>query len=150
MQLTKIIPCFFIFLDIIHVPITDETSILEEGKIYQRGSLGQQPSSISMLCQCAVLRWLIAFAIRFKRKSKSSTDSKSIDSGSLAAQESTELQPISEDVSKTSASNDESSPATRSKQYELLCEAADIVRAVFSSTQENVLAVHEVFRQVGS
>lgn len=133
--------------DIIHVPITDETSILEEGKIYQRGSLGQQPSSISMLCQCAVLRWLIAFAIRFKRKSKSSTDSKSIDSGSLAAQESTELQPISEDVSKTSASNDESSPATRSKQYELLCEAADIVRAVFSSTQENVLAVHEVFRQ---
>ena len=99
-------------------------------------------------CQRIVLRWLIAFTAQFKHKHRTTGDSnKSVETTSITSHDSNELSTPRETspVNETTANPQ---PRHSDIRYDMLCEVADIVRAVLYCTQENVLVVHELFRQV--
>ena len=126
------------------MPISEDTSHTEDS--YHRGSIGHNTSML-FLCQRAVLCWLIAFTVRLKHKTKTLTDSKSVETISVTS-DSSELT-MTHDISPVVTPSNEALPAMpQLKHYDMLCESADIVRAVLYCTQENVLVVHELFRQV--
>lgn len=108
--------------DLLPIPLTTDCQNIE---FYQRnGNAG----TILLLCQRAVLVWLIVFTSRLKQKN---------------------VEVISSHQSADSQHNsfagvDVTQP---SKNYGMLCLGADIVRTVLFSTQENVTVVHEIFRQ---
>lgn len=95
----------------------------------------QEGSQTQMSCRWRVLCWFVAFTIRFKkpnrridedRLSESSITEDSVNTGTYAAT------PLEE----------------KSFQFETLFMTAEIVRSVLYSTKDNVLCLHEVFRQV--
>ena len=89
----------------------------------------------------SVLRWFVAFTVRFKR------------TGGIAEAPSVNQSVVS--ITST-GSNEPGSPTTpteanrfspaRNKEY--LHDASDAIRKVLYSTRENIQILHEVFRQV--
>ena len=90
-----------------------------------------------MSCRWRVLCWFVAFTIRFKKpgrriseedrlsESSNTDDSLNAETGSLSSVDEKNVM-----------------------QYETLYVTAEIVRSVLYSTKENILCLHEVFRQV--
>lgn len=107
-----------------------------------------------MQCQYSVLTWLVTFTVRLKPKTRTQNveerystadngpvkDSVSSDGGSLKEELASPTISITSEVSNSDSSL---------RQIDILCQTADIVRVVLYSTQENVLTIYEIFRQVG-
>lgn len=90
----------------------------------------------------SVLKWFVAFTVRFKRQSSSEPSSPFLSSKSLDSQ-----------LSSSPTSSPGSIPnvdvlRTGSSNSEHLYEASDVIRRVLYSTRENVQLLHEVLRQV--
>lgn len=89
----------------------------------------QEGSQIQMSCRWRVLCWFVAFTIRFKKPSRRNDEDR---------------------LSESSVSEESVTPVEeKSIQFETLYVTAEIVRSVLYSTKDNVLCLHEVFRQVG-
>lgn len=64
---------------------------------------------------------------------------------------SSEASSVKEDLASPTSSvgsSEATVPPSSMRQIDILCQTADIVRAVLYSTQENVLTIYEIFRQV--
>ena len=124
----------FLFTEAIYVPIVPEVKEFHSPTHHQTGSL------LLMSCQQQVLYWLY---LTLRSRSRG-TPSKGVDSLKGSVQDSA----VSESVSSTdSSSTDPNTTMSQIRKNEALTEAM-IVKNVLYSTQENVLAIHEVFRQV--
>ena len=88
-----------------------------------------------MTCRWRVLCWFVAFTIRFRKQNRRSGDDRLSDAS------------INED-STSSETHSITSFDDRNTHYENLLVTADVVRSVLYSTKDNVLCLHEVFRQV--
>ena len=124
----------FLFTEAIYVPIVPEVREFHSPTHHQTGSL------LLMSCQQQVLYWLY---LTLRSRSRG-TPSKGVDSPKGSVQDST----VSGSVSSTDGSlSDPNNTISQIRKNEALTEAM-IVKNVLYSTQENVLAIHEVFRQV--
>ena len=124
----------FLFTEAIYVPIVPEVREFHSPTHHQTGSL------LLMSCQQQVLYWLY---LTLRSRSRG-TPSKGVDSPKGSVQDSS----VSGSVSSTDGSlSDPNNTISQIRKNEALTEAM-IVKNVLYSTQENVLAIHEVFRQV--
>ena len=115
-----------------HFSLLHMSEILQTNVIDNRSEEGSQ---VQMNCRWRVLCWFVAFTIRFRKQNR-----KSGDDG---------LSDVS--INEDSASSETHSVASfddRSTHFENLFFTADIVRSVLYSTKDNILCLHEVFRQV--
>lgn len=116
-----------LILDIINVPITnvddDDTT-----------SDPTQTPTLKIQCQSAILGWLIKFTADLLKKPKLEKASVSVISNMSTGDE---------------VDGKESMPAeSTSIDDEKLAEIIPIVRSVLYATKDNVLLIHEIFRQV--
>ena len=88
-----------------------------------------------MTCRWRVLCWFVAFTIRFRKQNRRSGDDRLSDAS------------INDD-STSSETHSITSFDDRNTHFENLLVTADVVRSVLYSTKDNVLCLHEVFRQV--
>ena len=124
----------FLFTEAIYVPIVPEVREFHSPTHHQTGNL------LLMACQQQVLDWLY---LTLRSRSRG-TPSKGVDSPKGSFQDST----VSGSFSSTdSSSTDPNNTISQIRKNEALNESI-IVKNVLYSTQENVLAIHEVFRQV--
>ena len=89
----------------------------------------------------SVLRWFVAFTVRFKR-TDSASKSPSVNQSVVSISSAEGSEPVSPLVV---TETNRFSPA-RNKEY--LHDASDVIRKVLYSTRSNVRLLHEVLRQV--
>lgn len=89
----------------------------------------------------SVLRWFVAFTVRFRR-SDSTSESSNVNQ-SVVSISSTEG---SEPASPGAASDHNRFSPARNKEY--LQDASEVIRKVLYSTKSNIRLLHEVLRQV--
>jgi hypothetical protein len=101
-------------------------------------------------CQYSVIRWLIAFTIQLKSRSRNFNDRTELETTAAGGSISVETFGSKEDVIGSTSTTSSNYPGVNSSLRQLgnLCQAADIVRSVLYSTPDNVLTVYEIFRQV--
>ncbi len=92
-------------------------------------------SQNKMSCCWRVLCWFAAFTSRFKKRRRKSADQISESSNT-------------DDSLNTESSSCSSADDSNIAQYQTLYNTAEVVRYVLYSTKENVICLHEVFRQV--
>ena len=104
------------------------------------------PSQRMLDCRWKVLYWFVAFTIKFKRRKKSLDKlSESSIAGESTADTTTETSTTDPQLSPSPS---QLSDDSNSRQYETLCEGAEVIRGVLYSTRENVIYLHEILRQV--
>lgn len=91
----------------------------------------------------SVLRWFVAFTVRFKRQNLSE-----LSSPFLSSTKSLESQLSSSPTSSPGSIPNVDMLRSGSSGSEHLYEASDVIRRVLYSTRENVQLLHEVLRQV--
>ena len=143
----------FFVLDIIKVPIAESSAVSTHVSNYNSNS---QMTHTLLQCQYSVVRWLIAYTIQLKGRSRNFYDDHTTSLEPEATANTTN--PRSSVSSESGVPKDDPTSPTLSmssdsgdsslRQLGNLCRAADIVRSVLYSTPDNVLTIHEIFRQV--
>eukprot|EP00795_Rhopilema_esculentum_P002762 gene2762-982_t len=95
-----------------------------------------EESQTQMNCRWRVLCWFVAFTIRFKKPGRRNEEDRISESSNTDDS-------VNNDAYSPAATTDEKSIL----QYETLFDTAEVVRSVLYSTKDNVVCLHEVFRQ---
>lgn len=86
----------------------------------------------------SVLRWFVAFTVRFKRSNSTSESLLAVNQSEVSSTSTESIEPGSPDSVKFSLA--------RNREY--LQDASEVIRKVLYSTKANIRLLHEVLRQV--
>lgn len=86
----------------------------------------------------SVLRWFVAFTVRFKRSNSTSESLLAVNQSEVSSTSTESIEPGSPDSVKFSL--------VRNREY--LQDASEVIRKVLYSTKANIRLLHEVLRQV--
>lgn len=133
--------------EIIKVPIAESSAVSTNS---HTNSNSAQMTHTILQCQYSVIRWLIAYTIQLKGKSRNFNDERTSPDQEMTTNRTSVSSEsgIQKDDATSPTPSTSSDPGVSSlRQLGNLCRAADIVRSVLYSSPDNVLTIYEIFRQ---